>query len=217
MRTLALGLPALVAAPPVAGPSARVRGRRATITGAAAAAVLWDGRVSRPEGAGLVALYVALVALVWRREREPPLIGELAQTLEDDQDGRVSARPALGLALALGGIGIMAAGGTVAVEGAGRVVVALSATTPRLASPLSRGRPPPNSSPWFGRQPAATSANWRSRPSSGQPPTTPPQYSAPPPYRRWYSCSVDDPRPSARAGGATLAAAYTVFVLLALA
>lgn len=76
-------------------------------------------------------MYVALVGFVWRREQQPPVIGELAETLEDDDDDdhRVSAeRPALGLALAVGGIAVMALGGTFAVQGAERVVDALSVT-----------------------------------------------------------------------------------------
>lgn len=125
MLTLALGLAALVMPLPLRS-RVRVYAAGAAITGAAAVAMLWDGRTSRAEGALLVVLYVALVAWVWRREREPPAVGELAETLDDDSDD--AERPAIGFALALGGIGVMAAGGAFAVAGAERVVVALSAT-----------------------------------------------------------------------------------------
>jgi cation:H+ antiporter len=59
------------------------------------------------------------VALLWWRERQPPAIGEAAEASEEDGE----SRPALpGLALALGGVAFMAAGGWVAVGGAERVV-----------------------------------------------------------------------------------------------
>ena len=74
----------------------------------------------------MVALYVALVAVVWLRERRPPVIGEVAEAADDDATG--AERVPLGLALALAGIAIMAVGGVLAVEGAERVVAALSAT-----------------------------------------------------------------------------------------
>lgn len=92
--------------------------------------MLLDGHLSRIEGAGLVALYGALVGVVWRRERQPPAIGELAETADDDasDDRHGGQAAAVGLALAVGGIAVMAAGGAFAVQGAERVVAALSVT-----------------------------------------------------------------------------------------
>jgi cation:H+ antiporter len=126
MLTLALGLAAVIRPLPLRG---RVRSYAfgATIAGVAAALVLADGRTSRAEGAGLVGLYVVAVAVVWAREREVPAIGELAEVLEDDEEADVE-RPAVGLVLAAAGIMVMALGGTLAVEGAERVVAAWSIT-----------------------------------------------------------------------------------------
>jgi cation:H+ antiporter len=131
MLTLALGLATIMRPLPLRG---RVRSYAvgATIAGVAAALVLADGRTSRVEGAALVGLYVVLVAVVWRREHHAPAIGELAEVLEDeDEDGEGAdgvERPVAGLGLALVGIAVMALGGTVAVQGAERVVEALSIT-----------------------------------------------------------------------------------------
>ena len=123
MLSLTLGLAAVLRPIPLSG-RVRTYATGATVAGVAAAIVLGDGRVGRAEGAGLLVLYAVLVAVVWRREREPPAIGELAEV--DDDDG--SERLGLGLALALAGIAVMALGGTVAVEGAERVVESLGAS-----------------------------------------------------------------------------------------
>ena len=138
MLTLALGLAAVLRPLPLGG-RVGVYGIGASLTGAAAALALVDGELSRIEGLALVLLYVALVAAVWRRERRPPAIGELAEALDDDPDDRdgpndpdgpdeVGGRPAVGLALAVAGIAVMALGGAVAVGGAERVVDALAVT-----------------------------------------------------------------------------------------
>ena len=129
MLTLALGLAAVLRPLPLSG-RVGVYGIGAGLTGAAAALALIDGELSRIEGLALVLLYVALVAAVWRRERRPPVIGELADALDDDPDGPDVAgdRPAVGLAIALAGIAVMALGGAVAVRGAERVVDALAVT-----------------------------------------------------------------------------------------
>ncbi len=64
------------------------------------------------------------MALLWLRERKPPVIGEIAEA----SDGRESRPAVLGLALALGGVALMAAGGWLAVGGAERAVRALGLT-----------------------------------------------------------------------------------------
>jgi cation:H+ antiporter len=124
MLTLTLGLAALVRPLPLPG-RVRLYALGATVAGVAAAVVLADGRTSRAEGAALVVLYVVLVAVVWVRERHAPVIGELAEALDDEAEAR-AGWPAVGLMVAVAGIAVMAAGGTVAVEGAERVVAALS-------------------------------------------------------------------------------------------
>jgi cation:H+ antiporter len=100
----------------------------AAVAGGAAAVTLADGRLSRGEGLLLVAAYGVLVGVVWWRERQPPMIGELAETLEDDEDDAEVERTGVGLVLALAGVGVMAVGGTFAVQGAERVSDALSVT-----------------------------------------------------------------------------------------
>ena len=120
MLTVCLGLAALVR-PWQLGRRVRQYAVLASVAGLFAWLVLLDHRVSRIEGGALVAAYVALVALVWWREREPPVLGELAE-VDDDGDDRT---PAVGLLLAVVGIVLMAVGGDVAVRGAVRVVDAL--------------------------------------------------------------------------------------------
>jgi cation:H+ antiporter len=128
MLTLALGLAALIRPVPVGG-RVRTYASAAAATGGLAAVTLADGRLSRPEGLGLIAVYVALVAAVWRHEKQPPVIGELAETLdEDDEPESGTEGTAVGLALVVAGIAVMAAGGAFAVQGAERVVDALSVT-----------------------------------------------------------------------------------------
>jgi cation:H+ antiporter len=122
MLTVCLGLAALVR-PWQLGRRVRQYAVLATVAGLLAWLALLDGRVGRAEGGALVAAYVGLVALVWWREREPPAIGELAEV--DDDGDAADRRPAVGLALALAGVALMAVGGDVAVRGAVRVVDAL--------------------------------------------------------------------------------------------
>ena len=120
--TLALGLAALLGRLPV---------RRRALEYAAAAAVaggvavlfLRNGVLSRPEGAVLVALYVAGVAWVWRRERRPPMLGELAE-LDEEAIG-AGAASARSLLLVLLGLLGMVAGGYLAVRGAELLVDAV--------------------------------------------------------------------------------------------
>ena len=120
MLTLVLGLAALARPLPFSG---RVRGYAlwSALAGGLAALAIAGGTVGRWQGALLLAAYLAGVAVLWWRERQLPAIGELA---EDDHG--TQARPtALALTLALAGIGLMIAGGWLAVGGAQRVVAAL--------------------------------------------------------------------------------------------
>lgn len=120
MLTLVLGVAALARPLPFGG---RVRGYSvwSALAGGLAALTVAGGRIERWQGGLLLAAYAAGVALLWWRERAPPAIGEAAEAEEGEEEGR--SRPAaLGLALAMAGIALMAAGGWVAVRGAEHVV-----------------------------------------------------------------------------------------------
>ena len=123
MLTAVLGLAALLRPLPV-GRRVRRYAVGAAAAGLLAVAVLLDGRVGRLEGGLLLLAYAALVAAVWRLERTPPAIGELAE-LDDDGPDRA---PGLSLLLVVVGLAVMTAGGAAAVEGAVRVVAALGRT-----------------------------------------------------------------------------------------
>jgi cation:H+ antiporter len=124
MLTLVLGLAALARPLPFGG---RVRSYAiwSAAAGGLAAFAIAGGHVGRWEGGLLLAAYVAGVAALWWREREPPAIGELAEAEDDDDHSRP---PGAGLAIAVAGVALMAAGGWLAVAGAGRVVSALGLT-----------------------------------------------------------------------------------------
>ena len=63
------------------------RVRRYGLGGLAAALiagiVVWDGTVTRPEGAILVAGYIAFIATIWIAERQPPALGETSELNEE--------------------------------------------------------------------------------------------------------------------------------------
>jgi cation:H+ antiporter len=124
MLTLVVGLAALARPLPFGG---RVRGYAlwSAVAGGLAALAVAGGIIGRWQGGLLVAAYLAGVALLWWREREPPVIGEAAEAGEEDGRSRPAAA---GLALALGGVAVMAAGGWLAVGGAERVVTGLRLT-----------------------------------------------------------------------------------------
>lgn len=119
MLTGALGLAAVVRPLPI-GPRTRLYAGGSAGAGVLAVLALLGG-VTRLEGVLLLLAYVALVAAVWRRERTPPVIGELAEA----QDADPSRRPAVALALVAVGLVVMTAGGALAVEGATRLVTAV--------------------------------------------------------------------------------------------
>jgi cation:H+ antiporter len=122
--TLSVGLAAVLTPLPV---SRRVReyAVAAAVAGIGAVAVLVDGTVGRVEGALLVAAYVVVVGWVWRRERRPPAIGEMAEEDEDDEDDGTRAPGGLALLLVLVGVLLMGGGGWLAVTGAEQVVAGL--------------------------------------------------------------------------------------------
>lgn len=118
MLTLVLGLAALARPLPFGG-QARVYAIWSAVAGSLAVAFVATGSIARWEGGLLLAAYIAGVALMWWRERQPPVIGEAAEAEEKEGKSRPAA---LGLALALAGVAVMGAGGWLAVGGAERVV-----------------------------------------------------------------------------------------------
>ena len=122
--TLTLGLAGLLTRLPV---------RRRVVEYAAAAAVagaltvlfLLNGVMSRLEGGLLVLAYVAGVVWVWRREQQPPMIGELAEMTGDPDE---YDEPSRSLLLVLLGLLGMVAGGFLAVQGAEGLVDAFDVT-----------------------------------------------------------------------------------------
>lgn len=114
MLTAGLGLAALARPVPI-GKRLRLFAASSATAGALALAALWDGRVGRPEGAGLLAAYVALVAVVCLSERQSP-----------PAEGR--SAPTAALPLAVLGLATMLAGGALAVAGAVRLVETLELT-----------------------------------------------------------------------------------------
>jgi cation:H+ antiporter len=120
--TLTLGLAALVGRLPV-DRRALEYGGAAVVAGVLSWVLLRNGVLGRLEGLLLVLLYVAGVVWVWRRERTPPLIGELAELADDDPDpghGGAWTVPLLVL-----GVAGMVLGGALAVRGAEELVDAL--------------------------------------------------------------------------------------------
>ena len=101
----------------------------AAATSVLALLTVLGGTVARPEGIGLLAVYLVLVGLLWRVERRPPPIGELAEATEEDQAAeadeaeatRAGWRPLLFVAV---GFAAMIVGGLVVVSGAERLVEA---------------------------------------------------------------------------------------------
>lgn len=128
--SLTLGLAALVTPLPVSRRVAEYAAASAVL-GAVAVALAWNGVLGRWDGLILVVLYAGGVGWVWRREHEPPAVGELAEMeLDDDhahqvhdqvhdqernRTGEDTGRPLL---LVLLGVLGMVAGGYLAVRGA---------------------------------------------------------------------------------------------------
>jgi cation:H+ antiporter len=97
MLTACIGLAALVR-PLLLGRRVMQYAVLSAVAGAFALLTLLDGRVGRAEGALLVLAYVALVGIVWWREREPPRLGELAE-LDDDGGDDADRSATVGLLL----------------------------------------------------------------------------------------------------------------------
>jgi cation:H+ antiporter len=126
MLTATLGLAALLRPVPV-GHRVRVYAVLSSVAGSLAAVAVLGGHVGRLEGGLLVLAYIVLVAVIWRRERRPPSIGELAEIEEAaiEDDAERNRAPGVALLLAVVGLAVMTAGGDAAVEGATRIVRSL--------------------------------------------------------------------------------------------
>lgn len=111
---VALGVGAMVAPLPFRG-SVRRYGLAGLPLGVIAAAVAWDGTVTRPEGALLVLLYAVFVAVIWWLERHPPAIGE-TKAIETARGATTPRRIGRDLGLVLTGIVAMMIGATLLVE-----------------------------------------------------------------------------------------------------
>jgi len=124
MLTVTIGLAALFRPLPM-GHRVRQYALLSAVAGGLAVLALAGGHVSRVEGGLLLAAYAGLVALVWWREKEPPVLGELAEIDDDDENAAAARRPGVALGLAVLGIAVMLVGGDLAVRGAVRVVDAI--------------------------------------------------------------------------------------------
>jgi cation:H+ antiporter len=115
--TLALGLASLVGRLPV---SRRILeyGVASAALGAVAWLLLLNGVLGRLEGLLLVLLYVGGVAWVWRREKQPPVIGEVAELGEEPTAGPTEEGTGRALLVLLLGVLAMVVGGALAVRGA---------------------------------------------------------------------------------------------------
>lgn len=118
--TLTVGLAALFTRLPI-GRRVMEYAVAAAAAGALTVLFLWNGVMTRLEGGLLVLVYVAGVVWVWRREKQPPMIGELAEL----SDGALPSKgadeydePSRSVLLVLLGLLGMIAGGFLAVRGA---------------------------------------------------------------------------------------------------
>lgn len=116
---VALGVGALIAPLPFDGGVLRY-GLGGLAGGALAAAVAWDGTVSRAGGALLVATYLVFGAVIWRLERRPPTLGETAE-LDEAVEGGPHGRVGPELLLVVAGVAAMAVGAVALVEGIRRI------------------------------------------------------------------------------------------------
>jgi cation:H+ antiporter len=125
--TVALAAGAIVAPMPF-GSRVRRYGLGGLVAALVAGVVLWDGDVSRPEGALLVAGYVVFVATIWILERQAPSLGETAE-LDEHRDPAGKFGRDLGLVI----VGLVAiTGGSVALVESVRQLSGIESTQTRL-------------------------------------------------------------------------------------
>jgi cation:H+ antiporter len=131
MCLVALGVGALLAPLPF-GTRVRRYGIAALPVGVVCAIVAWGGQVSRLEGLGLVGLYVTYIAAIWVLEGQPPTLGETAELDEAKEEAAAATtrrRVGRDLAIILAGVGAMAVGATVLVEGVRHLAPGASSQT----------------------------------------------------------------------------------------
>lgn len=118
---VALGVGAVLVGVPF-GPRVRRYALLGLPIGVVAACLAWDGRVGRPEGVLLVAIYIAYVGAIWRAERRPPVIGE-AEEIEEALRRGSAVRTRLGrdLLAVIAGVAAMAGGASLLVEAVRRL------------------------------------------------------------------------------------------------
>jgi cation:H+ antiporter len=119
---VALGVGAVIAPLPF-GRRVRRYGLAGLPAGVLAAAIAWDGTVTRAEGGVLVAAYVAFIATIWVLERTPPAIGETAELEEAAAEAETTPSGRVGRELGLVVLGVvaMAGGASALVEGVRRL------------------------------------------------------------------------------------------------
>jgi cation:H+ antiporter len=85
--------------------------------------IAWDGHVGRIEGGALMLLYAVFVAVIWRAERGPPALGELAELAEARENAASTPRRRVGrdLAMVVAGVVAMAGGATLLVAAVQRI------------------------------------------------------------------------------------------------
>ncbi len=125
--TVALGTGAWIVAIPF-GRSIQRYAIGGLISGILAATMMWNGELTRGEGALLVLAYVVFVAVIWLSERAPPSLGEAGELDEAvDAEGRIGTD----LAWVLAGLVALTSGSMVLVEGV-RQITDIEATQTRV-------------------------------------------------------------------------------------
>lgn len=106
--------------------------------GVAAVSFIWDGQVSRLEGAILLALYVLYIGVIWILERQPPAMGETgaieaaAEELVLEGNGKQKGSVGKELMLVVAGLMAMTIGSVMLVE-AVRQITDIEATQTTLS------------------------------------------------------------------------------------
>lgn len=112
---VALAVGALVTPLPFS-PATRRYALLALPAGVIAVAFAWDGAVGRLEGAILVLIFVAYIAVIWIRERRPPTLGEIGELDEAAASTTTTSRVGRELVLVLVGTGAIVVGASLLVE-----------------------------------------------------------------------------------------------------
>jgi cation:H+ antiporter len=126
--TVAMGVAALLTRLPVSRRVVEYAGAAAA-AGVLAVLLLGDGALARGEGLLLVLTYAVGVVWVWRREKVPPVVGEVAELAEEGWAAAgTQEKPSSAMLMVVLGLLGMVAGGYLAVRGAEGLVDALGWT-----------------------------------------------------------------------------------------